>query len=266
MTGRYTIPMEKISSFITRHSGPIEAERPLIPVPTANYTGIIIIADEQLPVRGRRALALMEPCLFPKIWDTDMNLVFERNMIASNLMVRYAVRESIFRPTPSGLEGELAAFAGPNPLRILAREVFGVTPTDPVIDREDALKILSAAEMVSFGTVGEDGGPDIRSLSPVRADGLAEVWFATAADSPKVRQLKANPKAVVYGFVMDDFDEFRLYGEAEVLTDSASRRRAWRDDFAMHWEGPDSPNMVAMRFRAKRGQWAAIGKLGSFTV
>jgi hypothetical protein len=33
---------------------------------------------------------------------------------------------------------------GSNPLRILAREVFGLNPTDPVIDREDALKILSS--------------------------------------------------------------------------------------------------------------------------
>ena len=143
MTGRYRISTEKISAFLTRHSRPVEPEHPLFPVPAADYTGIIIIADEQLPVHGRRAKALMEPCLFPKIWDTNMNLVYERNMISSNIMVRYAVRENIFRPTPSGLEGDLAAFAGPNPLRIIAREVFGINPTDPVIDREDALRILS---------------------------------------------------------------------------------------------------------------------------
>ena len=134
------------------------------------------------------------------------------------------------------------------------------------VAKQNALKILSTVEAVSLATIGEDGGPDIRSLSPVRVDGLVVVWFTTAVDSPKAKQLKANPKATLYGVVMENFGEFRLFGEAELLTDSASRRRAWRDDFAMHWEGPDSPNMVAMRFRAKRGQWAAIGKLGSFTV
>jgi len=61
-----------------------------------------------------------------------------------NRMVRYIARESIFRSSPSGIEGELAALLGSNPLRIIAREVFGVNPTDPIIDREDALKILSS--------------------------------------------------------------------------------------------------------------------------
>ena len=143
MTGRYTIPIERISSSLIRHRRITEPIRPLIPVPTANYTGIIIIADEELPIHGRWTSALMEPCLFPRIWDTDMNLIYERTMTENLIMVRYTERENIKRPTPSGLEGELAALVGPNPLRIFAMRVFGVSPTDPVIDRQDALKILS---------------------------------------------------------------------------------------------------------------------------
>ena len=148
ITGRFTIRMEKVSTLLTRHRRSLDPGKPLIPVPTADYTGIIIIADKELPVHGRRAQASVTPCVFPKIWDTDMNLVYERNMLdplwrGGTLMVRYTTAESVFRPTPSGLEGELADLAGPNPLRILAREVFGINPTDPVIDREDALKILS---------------------------------------------------------------------------------------------------------------------------
>ena len=147
MTGRYTVSMEKISAFLSRRSNAAEPPIPMIPVQTADYTGIIIIADTELPIHGRRALALAEPCLFPKIWDTDMNLVYERNMMPAGqakLMVRYTVPENIFRPTPSGLDGELAALVGPYPLRIIARELFGISPTDPVIHREDALKILSS--------------------------------------------------------------------------------------------------------------------------
>ena len=148
MSGRYTVLMEKVSALLTRHIRAVESERPLIPIISADYTGIIIIADTELPIHGRREEALVEPCLFPKIWDTNMNLIFERNMFqpssqTGNLMVRYTARESIFRPSPSGLEGEFAALVGPNPLRLIAREVFGITPTDPVIDRDDALRILS---------------------------------------------------------------------------------------------------------------------------
>jgi len=149
MTGRYTMLMDRISALFTRHRQAIEPPMPLIRAPSANYSGIIIIADNELPVHGRRGQAVVEPCIFPKIWDTDMNLIYERNMLnpeneTGNRMVRYTTRESIFQPSPSGLEGELAALVGSNPLRILAREVFGLNPTDPVIDREDALKILSS--------------------------------------------------------------------------------------------------------------------------
>jgi len=149
MTGRYTMFTDRISALFTRHRQAIEPPKPLIRAQTADYTGIIIIADSELPIHGRRGQALVEPCIFPKIWDTDMNLIFERNMLepegpTGNRMVRYITRESIFRSTPSGLEGELSALLGSNPLRVIAREVFGVNPTDPVIDREDALKILSS--------------------------------------------------------------------------------------------------------------------------
>jgi len=142
--------MVSISALLNRGQNRLtEPAAPLIPVRAADYTGIIIIADEELPIHGRNTRALAEPCLFPKIWDTDMNLIYERNMTnpalrEGSLMVRYIVSDSIFRPTPSGLDGDLAAFLGPNPLRIIAREVFGSSPTDTVIDRADALKIVSS--------------------------------------------------------------------------------------------------------------------------
>ena len=148
MNGKYTVFLDKISASLGKYTRMAEPERPLRPIPTADYTGIIIIADNELPIHGRRAQALAEPCLFPKIWDTEMNTVYDRNIFtpdnhSGNLMVHYTVTEEIFKPTPSGLEGELAALAGPYPLRILAREVFGINPVDLVIYREDALKILS---------------------------------------------------------------------------------------------------------------------------
>jgi hypothetical protein len=79
-----------------------------------------------------------------------MNLVYERNILdpksANRTLVRYAAEADIFRDNPSGLSPELSALVGDNPLRIIARGVFGIRPTDPIIDREDALVILSSEE------------------------------------------------------------------------------------------------------------------------
>jgi hypothetical protein len=115
------------------------------PVPAADYTGIIIIAQGELPVHGRKTGSFLVPCLFPKIWDTDMNLIYDgaagSTVFASTL---YTSEESIFHDTPSGLSGDLQKVVGDRPLRVIARGIFGINPTDPVIDRADALTILSS--------------------------------------------------------------------------------------------------------------------------
>jgi hypothetical protein len=149
LSAGYTIAVDTIGAAFVKHSRPAELFRTLVPVPSASYTGIIIIAGGPLPVHGRNTSAVLLPCLFPKIWDTDMNLIYERNHTDPRIglqsaMVRYDREENIFRPTPSGLSEELESLVGPNPLRIIARGVFGVRPTDPVIDREDALIIISS--------------------------------------------------------------------------------------------------------------------------
>jgi hypothetical protein len=149
LSADYTIAINIVSAALVEHNRPAEPLRPLIPVSSASYTGIIIIAADPLPVHGRNTTAALLPCLFPKIWDTDMNLIYERNhtdprISLQNAIVRYDREENIFRPTPSGLSEELESLVGPNPLRIIARGVFGIHPTDPVIDREDALTIISS--------------------------------------------------------------------------------------------------------------------------
>ncbi|MDR1587758.1 MAG: polymerase [Treponema sp.] len=141
----YSISLTRLVSTLLRHSRPAEGMRTLSPVPVPAYTGIIIIASGALPVHGRKGSAAVQPCLFPKIWDTGMNLVYERNMLdpSGDSMIRYAPLDDVFG---SGLSAGAAALVGDRPLRILARGVFGERPTDPVIDREDALLIISSGE------------------------------------------------------------------------------------------------------------------------
>jgi hypothetical protein len=144
----YTLNIDEIRTALIRHERPSEIPLTLSPVSAPAYTGIIIIAAETLPVHGTRSAALLRPCLFPKIWDADMKLIFERNMLnpQANTMVRYFSMKEIFAGGPSGLSREIAAVAGSRPLRIFAKGVFGIQTTDPIINREDALLIISSEE------------------------------------------------------------------------------------------------------------------------
>ena len=149
MSANYTLNLAILSRSLIRHSRPKDPMRVLAPPMARSYTGIIIIASEVLPVHGRNSAARALPCIFPKIWDTRMNLIYERNMFDPGIegaMVRYVGPESVFYPTPSGLDAELAALVGLDPLRIIARGVFGIRPTDPIIDHEDALLIISSED------------------------------------------------------------------------------------------------------------------------
>jgi hypothetical protein len=151
LNAAYSLDLARLGAALIRHTRPAELPGTLSPVSAPAYTGIVIIATEELPVHGRQGSALLEPCLFPRIRDSGMKVIYERNMLdpriaAERSMVRYFPADHLFRPGPSGLSPELTALAGPRPLRIFARAVFGIRPTDPVIDREDSLLIISSEE------------------------------------------------------------------------------------------------------------------------
>jgi len=146
ISASYTMNLTDISAALLRHNRPSPVMRTLIPASTAQYTGIIVIAADDLPLYGMRSTGLAVPCLFPKIWDSNMNLIYERNMLESreNLMVHYAPLQSIFQDNPSGLTQDIIDVAGNRPLRIFARALYGINPTDLIIDNIDAMQIISS--------------------------------------------------------------------------------------------------------------------------
>jgi len=148
ITTSHSLSLTNVISSLLRHTRPSPIIRTLNPITTARYTGIIIIASDDLPIYSMKSSTLAIPCLFPKVWDTEMNLIYERNMLEINntAMVRYSSSQNILQNTPSGLTPELQAVVGERPLRIFARGVFGVKPTDLIIDRSDALLIISSEE------------------------------------------------------------------------------------------------------------------------
>jgi hypothetical protein len=151
ISGSYSIALKDVAAKFVRHGSAAGFDNIINPKSVPSYTGIIIIANDELDIHGRNSSAFLIPCLFPKIWDTDMNLIFDKKFTVPGLfgrstMVHYAQRENIFRDTPSGLSSEIEKLVGNRPLRIIARGVFGIRPSDPIIDVSDALIIISSEE------------------------------------------------------------------------------------------------------------------------
>jgi hypothetical protein len=141
----YKLSLTAIAPLIPPRQNSVLAVPPLNSVDTGTYTGIIIIADGELPVHGKRSAALPLPSLAPRLWDSDMNLLFDRNETPNGAIpFRYMSTDSILTARPGGLSPEAEAIAGTAPLRVIATEVFGERPADPVIATADAAKILAS--------------------------------------------------------------------------------------------------------------------------
>ena len=107
-----------------------------------SYTGILIDARGKLPIHGEYVDDELVPCLFPKVWDTNMDLLYEKNMVCpENLMKRNIV---IYSDTLD--EASYSDIIGVEPLRIIARGIFGQNRTDPIISAQDSAKLLSRKE------------------------------------------------------------------------------------------------------------------------
>lgn len=138
----HTVSLVEIASLMIKHNIPYTPQLPIERVSSRSYTGILIDARGLLPVQGEFVKDKTYPCLFPKIWDENMDLLYEKNMIDSNT----AQKQGLVSYSSSIDETKFAGRIGTDPLRISARKVFGVYRTDPVISRADALKILSVPE------------------------------------------------------------------------------------------------------------------------
>lgn len=135
----HKLSINSISSLLIKHHQPYKPKTPIDMVSSREYTGIIIDARGVLDVQGEFVKDHGKPCLFPKIWDETMELIYEKNMTDST----YAHTKGIVTYAYANDESTYKERIGDDPLRISARKIFGVYRTDPVISRNDALKILS---------------------------------------------------------------------------------------------------------------------------
>lgn len=137
-----TIDLHQIGALLVKHRTPYVQEKPIERISSRAYTGIVIDARGKLQVQGEHVKSEVYPCLFPKIWNEDMDLVYERNMVLPDV----AKSAGIVSYMPGQGSNKKTERAGSDPLWITARKVYGVNRCDPVISREDYLRITTVPE------------------------------------------------------------------------------------------------------------------------
>lgn len=138
MNTKNLVNTKQISKYLVKHRYPYTPEIPIETIATRSYTGIIIDARGKLPVHGEYVSTETQACFFPEIRDENMNLIFEKNMV-ENLTAK---QKGIVQYHYSDNINDYKDRVGIDPLYIQATKIYGRNRTDPVISREEALKII----------------------------------------------------------------------------------------------------------------------------
>lgn len=138
----HSVATRDIAKFFVKHEVPRLPQGKAVSSVGKSYTGILIDARGKLPIHGEYVNDELVPCIFPKVWNTNMDLLYEKNMVCpENLMKRNIV---VYSDTLD--ESSYSDIIGVEPLRIIARGIFGQNRTDPIISVQDSAKLLSRKE------------------------------------------------------------------------------------------------------------------------
>ena len=139
----YRVPLfpDVVELFVT-HRTPFRLERLVEWVPSRPFSGIVIYAVDPLPLRGTDKQVLLRPALLPEIFDTDFRPVLRQDMVDPAAIARWGV-VAYTEDTDSDLWRDRV---GSDPIFVMARQVFGIEPTDIVISPDDANRLLSLPE------------------------------------------------------------------------------------------------------------------------
>jgi hypothetical protein len=139
----YSLSLDAVASLFLSGAEPSPMRAPLEERPTRDYTGIVIYAKGSLPVHGEGVDGKAAPCLFPKVYDSEMHLILDESVVVPEVLARSGPSGGVLGYA-SGLGVDAGERVGGDPMRVMAVELFGDDRTDYVISREDALRILGS--------------------------------------------------------------------------------------------------------------------------
>lgn len=141
-----TLQINEIGKELVYHKKSYNPEKPIEYTASRAYSGIIIDARGSYPVHGEYVESEVYPCLFPQIWDDQMNRIFEKNLEDPSIVINEGLVKYHYSDNNEDYEEKV----GSDPLYIKATQVYGRNRCDPVIKHKDALKILTIPENVKL--------------------------------------------------------------------------------------------------------------------
>ncbi len=127
-----------VSSFVG-HERPFPMRTVLGFVPSRSFTGLVIYAKGEFPSHGKSGTEALQPALFPRIFDEDLNPVLELAMSDPASVKAWGLVAYTKSLDEAAYLGRIGVF----PLRTMARGIFGRNGTDLIIPNDVSRKLLS---------------------------------------------------------------------------------------------------------------------------
>ena len=113
------------------------------------------------------------------------------------------------------------------------------------------LGIVHSCPFVYMATINQEKYPEIRHLMNTMNEKAENLYlhFLTGIYSPKMEQLKKNPKICLYFYDPQTHRSVRLFGQMKKEDNIVERGNYWNDSYKMFgYTGPDDPNWGLMAF------------------
>lgn len=124
-------------------------------------------------------------------------------------------------------------------------------------------ELIKDVEVAMFTTTGVDGRLYSRPLGTQQVAFNGDLWFATAADSPKVAEIALNPRVNVAYASPSRNTYVSVSGVADIVDDRAKVEELWSPPMKLFFPGgPDDPSLRLIHVRAETAEyWDGPGTL-----
>lgn len=128
--------------------------------------------------------------------------------------------------------------------------------------------LIDKQSVAFISSIDENGFPNTKAmLPPCHRDGIKVFYWHTNSPSMRIRHYRNNSKACIYFCDKRFFRGVMLKGTMIVLEDEESRKKFWKDEYAMYYQGGrDGGDFSILMFTAENGRFYSNFSSEDFTV